>query len=63
MKDFSNRDLATIHCVLETILIKPYSEVNTMFGSMTIEDMTRIKHEIYQHLVAEGVFEADDEWL
>lgn len=61
--EFTNRELATLHGVLETELLKPYRELNTQFGSMTIEDMATLKHKIYQHLVDEGVFASDDEWL
>lgn len=61
--EFTNRELATLHCVLETELLKPYRELNTQFGSMTIEDMAALKSKIYHHLLEEGVFESDDEWL
>lgn len=58
---FTNRELATLYHVLETELMKPYHELNTQFGSMTIEDMATLKHKIYQKLVAEGVFTS--EWV
>lgn len=58
--NLSEKELRTVLAVLDELMHKPYSELNTFLGSLTIDEMAALYWKVYGHFRPTD-WEYDDE--
>ncbi len=62
----NEREVRTILAVFDELQKKPYSELNTFLGSVTIEELFALREKLndwYQEKVAGKVFDEEYGWI